>query len=146
MQDNVTCSVNLVHPTIELLIVHLKLKHSNITWSILSSSLIGLYCAGHLSNSANIPLTKANCLIIFFSSCFSPLSPATFTTLPNPLPPNCSISSISYSEEEVNHLLSTYKLKTASGPDSISSTILHHTSSSISPALTSLPQIRKASY
>ena len=35
--QDVTCSVDFVHPTIELLIVHLKLKHSNITWSILSS-------------------------------------------------------------------------------------------------------------
>ena len=41
------------------------------------------------------------------------------------------------SEEDVNHLLSTYKLKTASGPESISSTMLHNnTASSISPALT----------
>ena len=39
------------------------------------------------------------------------------------------------SEEDVNHLLLNYKLKTASGPESISNTMLHNTASSISPAL-----------
>ena len=140
MQDNVTCSVDLVHPTIELLIVHLKLTSHGLFYHPPSSDSIVL------ATCLNTSLDKVKLFNHFFSSCFSSLSSATFTTLPNPLPPNCSISSISCSEEEVNHLLSTYKLKTASGPDGISSTILHHTSSSISPALTSLPQIKKASY
>lgn len=49
-----------------------------------------------------------------------------------------TISTISCSEEEVFHLLSTYKTKTASGPDGISSIMLRNTATSIFSKLTFL--------
>jgi len=89
----------------------------------------------HESLTADTPSEKANLFNKFFSSCFSqesqtsPHSPQNLST---------SLSSISCSEDEVHRLLSTYKLKTASGPDGISSTMLRNTAPAISPSLTSL--------
>ena len=61
--------------------------------------------------------------------------------LPTPIPAPIdtpTLSTLSCSEEEVSHLLSTYKAKTASGPDGISNIMLRNTATSISSKLTTL--------
>ncbi len=92
-----------------------------------------------LSDSASTPLGKANLFNKFFSSCFGPPS-QPFPPAQTFSPPShgSSIQDITCKEEEVHCLLSSYKLKTASGPDGISSCMLRNTSSSITPALTAL--------
>ena len=80
---------------------------------------------------------KSDLLNRFFASCFSPSSP-----LQNNHSADCatgpSFSTITCSEEDVFHLLSTCKAKTASGPDGISSAMLRGTARSIAPTLTTL--------
>ena len=92
----------------------------------------------HQSISADTPSEKVNLLNKFFSSCFSQESQTSLHSPQNLSSSDTSLSSISCSEDEVHHLLSTYKLKTASGPDGISSTMLRNTAPAISPSLTSL--------
>ena len=87
------------------------------------------------SETARSSLEKCDRLNRFFASCYSPSSPLPTqqTAAPASGP---SLSDITCSEEDVFHLLSTFKAKTASGPDGISSAVLHGTACSISPALT----------
>ena len=90
----------------------------------------------YLSQIARDPSEKANLLNHFFCSCFNDNTPSMSPT-PNPAPSDTpTLSTISCSEEEVFHLLSTYKTRTASGPDGISSIMLRKTATSISSKLT----------
>ena len=75
-----------------------------------------------------------------WSSCFNDNAPSM---LPTPTSASTStdtltLSTISWSEEEVFHLLSTYKTRTASGPDGISSIMLRNTATFIFSKLTFL--------
>ena len=92
----------------------------------------------HNSHTATSSTQKADLLNSFFTSCF---------TKPNQSQPYVPVrhalnspylSEVSCTEEEVNHLLSTYKVNTASDPDGISGLMLRQTSQSISPAITAL--------
>ena len=94
----------------------------------------------HNAHSAKSSQDKADLLNRFFASCFT--SPASSTTGSPPITsssaPNTSLSSFTCSQDDVFHLLSTCKIKTASGPDGISSAMLRGTAESISPSLTTL--------
>ena len=91
------------------------------------------------SFTASTSANKAN-LLQFFNSCFtSPTTPPSTNFLQS-LVNNSGpvLSNVSCSQSEVLELLSSYKLKTASGPDGVSSRMLHETARTISPVLTDL--------
>ena len=91
----------------------------------------------YLSQTARDPSEKANLLNHFFCSCFNDNTPSMLST-PAPVPTDTpTLSTISCTDEEVFHLLSTYKSRTASGPDGISSIMLRNTAAS-----TALPEAR----
>lgn len=83
------------------------------------------------------PTSKANLLNSFFASCFSPPSNSPSTPPPPPTS-QLELSSIQCTEEEVDNLLSSLKVKTSTGPDGISSHMLKNTSYSVSPSLCKL--------
>ena len=87
------------------------------------------------NTTARTSRAKANLLNIFFSSCFSPSSRLSAPDL-QPTTVGPRLSSVTCSVEEVHQLLSTHKLHTASGPDSISCQMLRATASSICHAIT----------
>ena len=88
------------------------------------------------------PISKVNLLVSHFSACLSRSShgqdcPCNSSLL------DCryletSLSTISCTSDEVYRLLRSVKVKTASGPDGISSHMLRHTAYAISPTLTKL--------
>ena len=85
----------------------------------------------YLSQIARDPSDKANILNNFCRSCFNDNTPSMLPT-PTPAPTDTpTLSTLSCSEEEVSHLLSTYKTRTVSGPDGISSIMLSNTATSI---------------
>ena len=92
------------------------------------------------SHTASISIRKANLLNQFFKSCFTsstqPL--CADTNQPQASRSGTPLSNISCSQEEVLDLLYTYKLKTAAGPDGVSSRMLQETARSISSSLTEL--------
>ena len=92
------------------------------------------------SHSASTSFNKANLLNQFFKSCFTCSTLPLCADISQPLASRSGplLSNISCSQEEVLDLLSTYKLKTAAGPDSVSSRMLQETARSISPSLTEL--------
>lgn len=80
-------------------------------------------------------VSKANLLNEYFTFCFSSHPPSNVpVNLPSSTP--SALSSIHCSADKVRHLLITTKVKTASGPDSISSHMLGNTASSIANSLT----------
>lgn len=82
---------------------------------------------------------KADLLNLFFVSCFGPQPmPTQASTIPIRQSTSSSLCSIICSEDDIFNLLSTYKAKTASGPDGISSKMLRGTAESISSSLTTL--------
>ena len=92
----------------------------------------------HNTETASSSQEKAELLNAFFSSCFTTCNPSNQSTSTPVSPPSSPLSSIVCEEDEVSHLLSTYKAKTSSGPDGISSAMLRNTSASSSPKLTAL--------
>ena len=87
----------------------------------------------HNNQTACSPKAKAN-LNNFFSSCFTARSSITISAIQSNTAP--ILSSITCSVDEVQKLLSTHKLRTASGPDGISGQMLRSTADSISATLT----------
>ncbi|XP_064393634.1 uncharacterized protein LOC135341084 [Halichondria panicea] len=79
--------------------------------------------------TADSPFSKANLLNTHFTSCLSNTTDVLSSPWDAPVSP--SLDSISCSPDQVLSLLSRTKLKTASGPDGISSHMLRKTSSSI---------------
>ena len=75
------------------------------------------------SRTASTSTQKANLLNKFFSSCFS-TSPNP-PVLDSPTESTPCLSNISCTQEEVQKLLASQKLNTASGPDGISSHMLY---------------------
>ena len=82
------------------------------------------------------PISKANLLNTFFASCFSPRSNSPLTSSPTLVHPE--LSSIECTEEEVYKHLSSLKVKTATGPDGISSHMLRNTAISTYSSLCNL--------
>ena len=80
---------------------------------------------------------KANLLNNFFSSCFSPRSADCLSPNQNHLH-HVSMIEVPCTAEEVHKLLTTYKAKTSSGPDGISSAMLRNTADAIALHLTAL--------
>ena len=109
------------------------------TYNCLSPSRLGTpNNLTYQSQTAKGSSDKADLLNSFFASCFSP-SPLHFLTQSASVSTSTSsLSHITCSEEDVFRLLSTYKAKTASGPDGISRTMLRGTAESIYPVLTAL--------
>ena len=94
------------------------------------------------SHTASTSIHKANIFNQFFKFCFtcSTMPLCADTTQPQPQTSRSGplLSNISCSQEEVLDLLSRYKLKTAAGPDGVSSRILRETARSVSSSLTEL--------
>ena len=85
--------------------------------------------------TAESPTSKANLLNSYFSSCFATSNP---TAPPPPMPTTShhpELSTVHCSEEEVQDLLSSLKVKTSTGPDGISSHTLRNTAPSVAPSL-----------
>ena len=94
----------------------------------------------HQTTSASSSVDKAEMLNEFFTSCFSlsnPLSSSSIVQDSNPIS-SPSLSNIICKEDEVFNILSSYKAKTASGPDGVSSHMLRKTAVSISFSITRL--------
>ena len=92
------------------------------------------------SFTASTSANKANLLNQFFNSCFtSPTTPPSTNFLQS-LVNNSGpvLSNVSCSQSEVLELLSSYKLKTATSPDGVSSRMLRETVRTISPVLMDL--------
>ena len=88
------------------------------------------------SRTVESPSTKANMLNSYFISNFSTGSDLSSTTpSPTAIP---TLSEISCSNAEVYQLLKSLKIKTASGPDGISSRMLQVCASTISSYLSTL--------
>ena len=94
-------------------------------------------------------MEKTELLNKFFSSCFSPPTASIPSTQHRAQHTSSNISSqhkssggplstIECTQEEIEKLLSTYRLQTATGPDGISSKMLRSMAESISPHLTAL--------
>lgn len=90
----------------------------------------------HKGTEAYSPTEKANLLNNFFISCFT--NSKLMPSVSHPLHSKPVLSSVTCSHEEVHKLLSTHKVNTASGPDSISSVMLRGSADAISPAITTL--------
>ena len=88
------------------------------------------------------PISKTNLLISHFSACFSRSSHGKDCPCKSSLldcrHPETSLSTISCTSDEIYRLLRSVKVKTASGPDGISSHMLRHTAYATSPTLTKL--------
>ena len=93
----------------------------------------------HETLTATNSVEKANLLNKFFSLCFGLKPCADQSTTPSlSIKPPVSLSQIPCSVDEVFKLLSTYKARTSSGPDGISSTMLRNTAATIAPHLATL--------
>ena len=93
----------------------------------------------HETLTATNSVEKASLLNKFFSSCFGLKPSADQSTTPSlTIKPPVSLSQIPCSVDEVFKLLSTYKARTSSGPDGISSTMLRNTAATIAPHLATL--------
>ena len=99
------------------------------------------------TTTATSVASKANLLVSHFSACFSHVTPLDPDPDPDPNPdpdPDSpptyqeGLSTITCSPDEVHKLLRTMKVKTASGPDGLSSHMLRNTASAIYSPLTDL--------
>ena len=89
------------------------------------------------NSTATTSLEKADMLNSAFASFFT--SPTASCSTPEEMStPNCSLSDIECTQEEVHHLLSSCKPNTASGPDGISSQMIRGTATAISPTITKI--------
>ena len=80
--------------------------------------------------------SKDNLLNSYFSSCFTtPPNHASTSTPPTPSSSHPELSTIQCTEEEVEKLLCSLKVKTSTGPDGISSHMLRNRAFSISSSL-----------
>ena len=117
------------------------IRSSKDFWSVYHSLTPNRERLPHsLSNgsvSAVSPKSKANLLNSYFSSCFN-TPPLSVPSLGSSRSFHPTLSSIECTEEEVVNVLRSLKLKTSSGPDGISSSMLKNTVFSISSTLCSL--------
>ena len=89
----------------------------------------------HLGNlKATTSTQNANLLNYFCSTCFSP--PSVLKPTGSPPSNGPSLTSVTRSQHEILEVLSTHKIRTAAGPDGISSQMLHATAESITPTIT----------
>lgn len=118
-----------------------RIRSSKNFWSAFHSLSPSKQRIPHLltngSSTVTSTVAKATMLNSHFASCFS--TPQVAQSSPSDTDKNShELSSVSCSHEDVYKLLSTIKLKTASGPDSISSHMLRHTAHSIAEFFTQL--------
>ena len=90
------------------------------------------------SVSAVSPKSKTNLLNSYFSSCFNTPSLSAPSLGSHSHSTHPTLSSVECTDEEVVNVLRSLKLKTSSGPDGISSSMLKHTIFSISSSFCSL--------
>ena len=109
-------------------------------WSVYHSLMPKRERIPHNLTNGNITAesltSKANLLNSYFSSCFTtPSNHASFSTPTASSSSHPKLSTIQCTEEEVEKLLCSLKVKTSTGPDGISSHMLRNTAFSISSPL-----------
>jgi len=90
------------------------------------------------TDSVESSVSKANLFVSHFSSCFTRPPPSVSHDPPSPPANEAGLSSVSCSPEDLHKLLSTLRIKTASGPDGLSSHMLCNTATAIASSLSNL--------